>query len=202
MTSTTQNNKGIPLFLLFISMCEFSAIAQSCWHHISRGTISNHSILFIWQSWSFVKCDLVLLIHIGWHQIWIIFLMDWYSYLLFNETNQLFDLCATQWCHRLSSMICDSFFFTSFASLAREFSWLILDWFDELRFDSIFFLLSVASHSFLWCFVSESFQVLATTASSDTCQSCRLARQQPTTTRNIVAIFSSWQTIYCTVVVS
>lgn len=202
MTSTTQNNKGIPLFLLFISMCEFSAIAQSCWHHISRGTISNHSILFIWQSWSFVKCDLVLLIHIGWHQIWIIFW--WIDTVIYYLTKQINSLIYVRHndvidCHRWYATL---FFFTSFASLAREFSWLILDWFDELRFDSIFFLLSVASHSFLWCFVSESFQVLATTASSDTCQSCRLARQQPTTTRNIVAIFSSWQTIYCTVVVS
>ena len=137
MTSTTQNNKGIPLFLLFISMCEFSAIAQSCWHHISRGTISNHSILFIWQSWSFVKCDLVLLIHIGWHQIWIIFWWNWYRYLLFNETNQLFDLCATQWCHRLSSMICDSFFFY-FIRFARSRILVIDSWlirWTSIRFD-------------------------------------------------------------------
>lgn len=137
MTSTTQNNKGIPLFLLFISMCEFSAIAQSCWHHISRGTISNHSILFIWQSWSFVKCDLVLLIHIGWHQIWIIFW--WIDTVIYYLTKQINSLIYVRHndvidCHRWYATL----FFFYFIRFARSRILVIDSWlirWTSIRFD-------------------------------------------------------------------
>ena len=146
MTSTTQNNKGIPLFLLFISMCEFSAIAQSCWHHISRGIISNHSILFIWQSWSFVKCDLVLLIHIGWHQIWIIFW--WIDTVIYYLTKQINSLIYVRHndvidCHRWYATL--FFLLHSLRSLANSRDWFLIDSmnFDSIRFFSCCLLLAI-----------------------------------------------------------